>query len=193
MTEKKVLVIAGPTGAGESTITKAIIKKYPIFTRLVTATTRKPRLKEKYGADYYFFSEKEFKQEIKKGNIIESQNTRGGIYYGSYKPELEKELKKGFNIIINPEFVGAKFYKKNYNATTIFIMPDSIKNIAKRLIKRDPNISKQELKKRLDYAEYEIKNESGYYDFIVINKQNELAKAIKKVEEIIKKQGYKLK
>ncbi len=68
--EKRVLVIAGPTGVGESTITHEIIKRYPIFKRLVTATTRNPRLNEKHGKDYYFFSKDKFKDEIKNNNIM---------------------------------------------------------------------------------------------------------------------------
>ena len=57
---KTVLVIGGPSGVGESTITKKIIERFPIFKRLVTATTRKPRLGEKNRVDYYFFSKNKF-------------------------------------------------------------------------------------------------------------------------------------
>lgn len=188
---KKVLVIAGTTGAGESTITNEIIKSYPIFTRLVTATTRKPRLKEKNRKDYYFFSIKRFKQEIKKGNILEHTYIKNrNVYYGSFKPDLDRKIKKGFNIIINPDLVGAKFYQKNYNAATIFIMPDSLKNLKKRLTVREPNISKEELKKRLGYAKYEIRKEAPFYNYIVINRQGKLNGAINKVKKIIKNEGY---
>jgi len=78
------LVIAGPTGSGESTITRELINRYPIFVRLVTATTRPPRLNEKDGEDYYFFSEEEFKKEVTKGNIIEHTFVTGrAVYYGT--------------------------------------------------------------------------------------------------------------
>lgn len=188
---KKALVIGGPTGVGESTITKHIIKAYPkIFVRLITATTRKPRLKEKYGVDYYFFSEEKFKDEIKKGNILEWQNTRQGIYYGTYKPELEKQLKKGLTVIINQDIVGAKYFKKNYNATTIFIMPESMESLKKRQLDRNPNISPKKLKERLDYAQYEIKNESTFYDYRVFNLYNKLDKTVQEVLNILRKEGY---
>lgn len=189
---KKILIIAGPTGVGESTITKELIKRYPVFTRLVTATTRPPRLKEKNKVDYYFFTEKEFMHNISNGNIIEHQNNRDGIYYGSYKPDLDKKLKKGFNIIMNPDIVGAKYYKKHYNATTIFILPDSLRNLKQRHLQRNPNISPQDLKKRLDYARHEIKNEAHFYDYKIVNKQGELEKTMEKLEKIIKKEGYSL-
>ncbi|MFH1522819.1 MAG: guanylate kinase [Patescibacteria group bacterium] len=194
MEQKRILVIAGPTGVGESTITKKIIKDYPIFKKLISATTRKPRLKEKHGIDYYFFSNKKFKEEIKKGNIFEYQNTMDkNIYYGSYKPELDKKISTGSNVIVNPDIVGTKFYKENFKATTIFIAPKSIDELKKRLITRNSSISARELKKRLDYAKNEIKKEAHFYDYIVINEQNKLETAVNKVVSIINNEGYKLK
>ena len=194
MRQKKVLVIAGPTGVGESTITKKIVKQYPVFTRLVTATTRRPRLNEKNKKDYYFFSINKFKDEIKKGNIIEYTFVKNrGVYYGSYKYDLENKLKKGYNVIVNPDIIGAKYYKKNYNAATIFIKPDSLANLKKRQLVRNKKISKDELSKRMDYAKQEINNEALFYSYTVINKQGELSNAVNEVIKIIKIEGYCLK
>ena len=110
MQKSRILVIAGPTGCGESTITKEIIKQFPRFKRLVTATTRMPRLNEKNEIDYYFFSKQEFQNEIKKGNILEYTYIENrDTYYGTYKKDLENKLNNGFSIIINPDIVGAKF------------------------------------------------------------------------------------
>jgi len=183
----KVLVIGGPTGVGESTITKAVIKAHPNFKRLVTATTRKPRLNEKNGIDYYYFTEVQFKDEIKKGNIIEyTYVVKRKVYYGSYKPDLDKKIKKGYDIIINPDLVGARYYKEYYNATTIFIAPESLGDLRKRLLARDPNINKKELEKRLAGAKYEMEKEASFYDYRVINKEGKLEQAIEEVLEIIK-------
>jgi len=191
--QKKILVIAGPTGVGESTVTKKIIEKFPIFTRLVTATTRQPRLNEKNGIDYYFFTEEEFKNNINNGDIIEHQNNRDGIYYGSYKPDLEKKLKDGLNIIMNPDIVGAKYYKKNYNAVTIFLMPDSFENLKKRHINRSSDFNSDDLKKRLDYAKREIEEESPFYDYKIVNAQGKLSETIEKITKILETEGYILK
>lgn len=194
MTEKKqkrVLVIAGPTGVGESTITKRIMHDFPVFKRLVTATTRAPRLKEKNKIDYYFFSKDEFKDEIKKENILEYTYIESrDVYYGSYKPDLEEKINNGYNVIVNMDIVGAKFYKENYNATTIFIMPGSIEDLKKRHLTRDPNLQKEELEKRLKYAKYEIEKESPFYEYIILNRQNKLEDTISKVKEILRKENY---
>lgn len=191
--EKRLLVIAGPTGVGESTVTNEIIKRHPNFVRLVTATTRAPRLNEQNKVDYYFFSNDEFKKEIEQGNMLEYQNTRNGeVYYGSYKPDLEDKLNKGLNIIVNPDIVGAKYYKDNYNATTIFITVNSLEDLRKRHEARGAD-TEEEREKRLAYAKYEMEKEGPFYDYSIINDQGKLEETIKKLEEILEKEGYILK
>lgn len=191
--DKKVLIIAGPTGSGESTITKEIIKRFPIFTRLVSATTRLPRLNEQDKVDYYFFSEEDFKKKVTKGEIIEYSFVPGrAVYYGTYKPDLDKKLQLGKNIIVNPDVVGARYYKKNHNATTIFIKTLSIDDLKQRLIKRDPQISEEELDERLKAANYELENEENFYDYVVINREGHLEETVAEVITILKKEGYNL-
>ena len=188
MPKSNIFIISGPTGVGESAVTKAIIERFPNFTRLVTATSRPPRLNEKNGIDYYFFSKQAFENEIKNGNILEyTYVANRDTYYGTYEKDLEDKLAKGFGIIINPDIVGTKFYKKNYNAVTIFIKPDSLENLKKRLLKRDPSISDDELQKRLNNAENEITNDEHFYDYSIINEEGELEETIEKVAEIIQK------
>jgi len=191
--EKRILVIAGPTTAGESTITNKLIDLYPNFKRLVTATTRSPRLNEKVGIDYYFFSEKEFNQHINDGTILEHTQLAGTrTYYGTYKKDLDEKLSKGYNIIINPDLVGAKFYKEKYNATTVFINPGGLNEIERRLKSRDSSISDEEVKKRLESAKNELDNEMPHYDYIVMNEKDKLDKAIQDIIDILKKEGYSL-
>ena len=190
---KRVLVIGGPTGSGESTITNAIIKRFPIFTRLVTATSRKPRNGEKDKIDYYFFSKEEFEKQIGDGNIIEYTFIKNrDAYYGTYKPDLDEKIAKGFNVIVNVDIVGAKYYKENYNATTIFIRPESIEELRERLANRDKNIDPEELNKRIENAENEIKNEMDFYDYVVVNANGKLEEAIEKTSDILKKEDYSL-
>ncbi len=190
---KRVLVIAGPTGVGENTITNEIRKRFPIFKQLVTATTREPRPGEKNTVSYYFMNNEQFFKEIEKGNIPEYQNSRDkNTYYGTYLPDLEKKIASGDNIIITPDITGAKFFKKEYNATTIFLLPDSMENLEKRHLHRNPEISQEELKSRLDYAKYEIDNEAYFYDFKVINAQGKLDEAVENIISIIRKEGYEL-
>jgi guanylate kinase len=190
--QKRILVIAGPSGVGESTVTRKLIERFPRFTRLVTATTRTPRANEQDGVDYYFFTPETFQNEIKNGNIIECQNNRDNVYYGSYKPDLEKKLTAGFTIIVNPDIVGAKFYKENYNATTIFLLPDSMENLRQRHQARNAHADAAELEKRLAYARREIEEESGYYDYRVTNVQGKLEETLTEIIGILQKEEYEL-
>ncbi len=188
MNKSRIFIIAGPTGVGESVITRGIINKFPNFTRLVTAATRPPRLNERNGVDYYFFSKQKFEDAIKRGDILEYTYVKNrDTYYGSYKKDLADKLSKGFNVIVNPDVVGTKFYKENYDAVTVFIKPASLEDLKKRLVRRDSNISQEELEKRLSNAENEIKNEENFYDYSVVNEEGKLDEAIQKTVEIIKK------
>lgn len=187
MTKTNIVVISGPTGVGESTITSRIITDFPNFTRLTAATSRPPRLNEKNGVDYYFFSNESFLDEIKNGNILEHTYVPNrDVYYGSYRPDLEDKLNKGLNVVVNVDLVGAKFYKENYNAVTMFIKPESLESLGRRIKHRDPSISEAELTKRLANAEDEIKNEEYFYDYSIINAEGNLEEAIVEVSEIIK-------
>lgn len=186
-----VIIISGPTGSGESTVTQEIITRHPNFVRLVTATTRPQRLKEQEGIDYYFFTEEKFKDEIKKGNIIEYQNNRtANAYYGTYKPDLDKKLAAGNIVIANTDIIGTHFYKKGYNATAIFIAPESLNEIRMRLLSREPHMDPEKLEARMAYAKRELEEESPFYDHIVVNRQNKLDETIAEVEAILKKEGF---
>ena len=188
--KKQVFIISGPTCSGESSVTREIIKKYQIFHRMVTASSRKPRLKERDKIDYYFFSKEKFEEEIKNGNILEYTYIENrGEYYGAYLPELEEKLKSG-KIIVNVDHIGLKFYKEKYNASSVFVKTESLEIIKSRLIRRNPKITDEYLAKRLKNAQDEIENEERFYDYVVINKEGKLAEAVLEVEKILKREGY---
>ena|SRR3989339_912593 len=190
---KQVVIISGPTGSGESTITNAIIRRHPNFARLVTATSRQPRLKEKHGKDYYFFSKDKFLSEVEKGNIIEYTYIKNrDSYYGTYKPDLDEKLNRGLTVMVNVDGVGVDYYKRKYKAVAIFIKPGSIEELRGRLKGRDSSITDAELNKRLENAKAEMANEEKYYDYIVYNENGKLEEAIGEVRGILQREGYAL-
>lgn len=191
--KKRVLVISGPTGSGESTITQELIARFSHVCRTVTATTRPPRLNEQEGIDYYFLSEEQFLKDVKTDVIFEhTYIPQRGVYYGAYRPDFEKRIAQDYIIIVNPDIVGARYFKEHFDATTIFIRPSSIDTIGARLIKRDPSISQDELKARLRQAQEEIDEQQDFYDFVVINDDGGLEKALSEVVDIAKQEGYSL-
>ena len=191
MTIKNVFALGGPTGSGESTITQALIERFPVCARLVTATTRAPRGSEQHGVDYYFFSKEEFEQHITTGAITEhTYITNRDCYYGSYKPDLDKKIAEGKIVIVNFDAVGVAYYREHYGATAIFLKPESIEEIERRLRLRDVGITEAELTKRLRNAKEEIQNEEHVYDRSVINKRGYLEEAIEEVVRILRDSGY---
>ena len=188
--KNKILVISGPTGSGESTVTNKIIEKYPIFQRLITSTTRKPRGNEKNKVDYYFFTEEEFKNQRKQGNILEYtyiENRK--VYYGTYLPDLNEKLAQG-HVIVNVDHIGLNFYKDNYGAVSIFIKPESLEIVKERLQIRNSKMTEKELMNRLKNAQDEIDREEEFYKYKVFNKQDKLEEAVQEIEEILKKEEY---
>jgi guanylate kinase len=190
---KQILVIAGPTGSGESTITNEIIKRYPHrVVRLVTATTREPRRGEQNGIDYFFFTKEQFSAARAAGELLEETYVENrNTYYGTYKPDLDEKVARGFIVVINPDLVGAKFYKQHYNATTIFVKPGNVGELRERLRKRNPEMSDAELQMRQENAERELEQEHEY-DYAVTNSNGDLATAVSAVEKILRKEGYNL-
>src|SRR3989344_3897785 len=190
----QIAVIAGPTGSGESTITNEIARRFPDHVvRLVTATTRTPRDNEISGVDYYFFTKDEFAAHVKDGSILESTYIANrDVYYGTYIPDLQKKIDSGKAIIINPDIVGARYYKEHYGATTIFIVPTNIDELEHRIRSRSPGVSEAEIAKRRDNAAKEIREEQSFYDFTVVNADGKLQEAVGEVVEILKKEGYEL-
>ncbi len=186
-----MVVIAGPTASGESTFTKEFVLAYPNFERSVSATTRRPRMNEEEGIDYYFMNKEQFFENVQNGNIPEHTYVKErDAHYGTYLPDLQKKLDSGKTVIVNTDLHGARFYKDEYGASTIFIKPKSMQTLYDRLIRRDPTITREEVITRLISASQEILEAEHKYDFTVFNDDGEFAETMMKINDILAKQGY---
>lgn len=188
---KRVVVIAGPSGSGESTFTEELMLAYPNFTRTVSATTRAPRGNEKDGVDYYFMTKEKFFEEVQNGNIPEHVLVRArDAYYGTYLPDLTRRLASGKTVVANTDLSGAEYYKKNYNAVTVFIKPKSIFSLYNRLVHRDPTMPKEEVLTRVMSAVQEILEAESNYDHVVFTGDNEFAETLIHIVDKLKHEGY---
>ena len=189
--KKQVVVIAGPSGSGETTFTEELMLAYPHFTRAVSATTRPPRADERDGEDYYFITKDRFLEEARAGNIPEHTYVPNrDAYYGAYLPDLRKKLESGKTVIVNTDLGGAMFFKQNYGATTIFLKPKSVQLLHDRLIHREPNMSKDELIARLINATQEMLEAEQNYDHVVFTGKGDFADTILKIIDYLRKDGY---
>jgi guanylate kinase len=191
MKKNDVVVIAGPTGSGETTFTNELTLAYPNFVRAVTATTRSPRPGEIDALDYFFFSREKFFNEVQNGNIPEHTRVKSrDALYGTYKPDLDKKLADGKTVIVNTDLSGARYFKENYGATTIFIKPKSLDVLKERIVRRDASIPEEEVNNRMVQALQEINNAENQYDYVVFNTDGEFADTIIHVIEILRREGY---
>ena len=191
--QRQVVVIAGPSGSGKNAIIEEIMRRYPKCARLVTATTRAKRPGEEEGVDYHFFSEDRFHRELALHNIPEHRFVPGlGTYYGTYIPDLEKRIAQGKIVFAQVDIEGARLLKKKYNATTIFIMPESIGQFKIRLHARSPEWSKKEFEERMRITEKELRLHAPQYDYRVVNADGALQKTVDDVVAVLKKEGYNL-
>ena len=176
----KVFIISGHSGSGKTTIAYALLKKMSNLKKVVTCTTRSPRVGEVNGKDYHFLSKSEFEENV-KNNLMAENEQYSGNYYGSRKEDVNKLLSSGNNVLFIVETKGALNLKKVFtNAILIFIKAPSVKELEQRLILRGDKI--EDVKKRINEVNDELDREKEF-DYIIIN--DILENAISEVEKII--------
>ncbi len=180
------IVLSSPSGAGKTTITKKLSQKYPNIKVSISHTTRKPRPNEIDGVDYYFVSNSEFEELIKKKNFYEHAKIFDN-YYGTSKKFVNKLHEQNYDVVFDIDWQGTKKLSQyeELNLIKIFILPPSKEELKKRLIKRNQD-NNQIVEKRLQQFENDIKHWSDY-DYVVIN--NDLESCFGQIEKII--ENYK--
>ncbi|WP_068269175.1 guanylate kinase [Caviibacter abscessus] len=176
----KLFIVSGPSGSGKSTITKKVrdILNIPLS---ISATTRKARVGEIDGKDYYFLSVEEFETKIKNKEFFEYANVHGN-YYGTLISQIDKELSNGKNVILEIDVQGGLIAKsKRPDAVLVFCKTENEIILEKRL--RNRNTDDEEIiAKRLENAKKELEYENQY-DYVIINK--DLNESINKLIDII--------
>jgi len=180
-----IVILSSPSGAGKTTLVKKISsrKNYKIS---ISHTTRKPRLNEKDGRDYFFVNNNEFRKLIRNNKFLEYAKVFKN-YYGSLKENVIKKLVKGENVIFDIDWQGTEQIKRKklkYKIITIFILPPSKKELFERLLKRDQK-DKKIAKERMKQFKYDVKHWKNY-DFTVIN--DDVEKCYKLIVNFINKQ-----
>ncbi len=171
MAEKKagiIVILSSPSGAGKTTLVKKISSRNG-FNISISYTTRKPRINEKNGQDYFFVNNHKFKKLIYNKKFLEYAKVFNN-YYGSLKKTIVDKLKKGENIIFDIDWQGTKQIKNQklkYEIITIFILPPSKKELFKRLLKRDQK-DKRIAKERMKQFKEDVMHWKDY-DYTVIN------------------------
>jgi len=162
-----LFVISSPSGCGKNTIINEIRKTETDVEYSISATTRPPRKGEKEGVNYFFYNETTFQNAIKAKAFLEWECVYG-FYYGT----LWKQVKRFFNNdkkgLLDIDIKGGLRLKKlDPETVLVFLLPPSLDELKKRLIRRGTD-SSDEITKRLQMAQHEIKI-ANKYDFQLIN------------------------
>lgn len=188
VTNKKVIILTAPSGAGKSTITKYLLANYPHLGFSISATTRKPRGTEKDGIEYHFLSTKAFEAHIDQNDFLEYEMVYEGLYYGTLKSELERLWQSGKTPVLDIDVKGAINVQNvlGANCLSIFIMPPSVEVLKERLQSRQTE-SAEAIQTRIDKAAYEMEF-SKAFKAIVKNEVLEVActDVAKLIENFIK-------
>lgn len=183
------LVLSSPSGGGKSTIARQLLQGRDDLGYSVSATTRKPRLREIEGSDYFFMSRGDFVARREKGEFVESASY-AGEYYGTLKSEFERLFRDGRHPVLDIEIDGARQIVEQYpNAVRVFVLPPSGAELVERLKGRNtepPEI----LKRRLDRAAIELEA-AGEYDYVIVN--DDIVGAVSQVAAIIDAESRKVK
>ena len=181
-TTGELIVISGPSGAGKGTVISKLLEKNKDLWLSISATSRKPRGKEKDGVEYYFLSEEDFEKKIDEDYFLEYAKYQDN-YYGTPKSTIIDKLREGIDVVLEIEIQGAAKIKELVpEALFIFILPPTEKELLKRLIGRNTEDS-EIIIKRFERAYKEI-NEVTKYNYVVVN--DKLDEAVEKVKAIIK-------
>lgn len=163
-----LIVVSGFSGVGKGTLTKELLKRYPEeYALSVSVTSRKPRVGEENGREYFFKTREEFEKMIENGELVEYACYNGN-YYGTPAAYVQKQLENGKNVILEIEVQGGMQIKKLFPETMLlYIMPPSAQVLAERLMGRGTETA-EEIHGRLSRAI----DESAYvtsYDTTLVN------------------------
>ena len=141
MSQKKggiMIILSSPSGAGKTTLVKLLSEKNNFFIS-ISHTTRKPRLNETNGKDYFFVTNQEFERLINNDEFLEYAKVFNNLY-GTTRTPVIQNLEKNSNVIFDIDWQGAdqiKNKKLDYKLITFFILPPSKKILLERLSNRD--------------------------------------------------------
>lgn len=163
-----LLVISGPSGAGKSSLIDEILNNIDDVYFSISTTTRKRREMEVDGVDYYFVSNEEFEEDIKKDLFLEWAMVHGNYYGTSLKP-VYKALSNGKLVVFDIDVQGHRSIKEKLSdiMTSVFVTTPTLSELKRRLKKRGTD-SSETIKKRVQNAIEEIKS-INEFDFILIN------------------------
>lgn len=167
MTLGTLFIIAAPSGAGKTTLVRAITRRVPNIRVSVSHTTRPQRSREEDGVNYHFVDETAFEQMIEKKAFLEHAEVFSH-YYGTSRDWVEEQLAAGTDVILEIDWQGAQQVRTSTeNTVSIFILPPSLEALRERLTRRNQD-EPEVIARRLAEAKVEMSH-CHEFDYVVVN------------------------
>lgn len=177
----KLFVIAAPSGAGKTTIVKALVARNPDLKFSISYTTRQKRRTEVDGVDYLFVSVEEFERLKEQGELLESAEVFDN-FYATSRSQVEKHLADGQNVVLEIDWQGARQVRRSMpECITIFILPPSLEELERRLRDRRTD-SPEVIERRLRDAVNDMAHWDEF-DYVIIN--DKLEQAVTDLEGVL--------
>lgn len=184
-----LFVISGPAGTGKGTVCKEILNRNKDIVFSVSATTRKPRVGEMEGVNYFYIENDEFESMVENKEFLEYAHVHTN-YYGTPKKFVMDKVKQGEIVLLEIDVQGAMQIKENYSeAVFVFLLPPTMDELKNRIIKRGTE-TEEDINRRFENAFKEL-DFVGNYDYFVINDRVE--EAVSDIETIIKAEKLRVK
>ena len=184
-----MLVLSSPSGAGKTSIARALLTRDPDITMSVSATTRPRRPGETEGKDYYFVDEQKFKTDINKGLFLEYARVFDN-YYGTPLGPVQKLLSSGRDVLFDIDWQGTQQIKAKAreDLVSVFVLPPSTAELERRLLTRAQD-SAEVVAGRMARAADEMSHYPEY-DYIIVN--HNLEASIDAVHTILKAERLRI-
>jgi guanylate kinase len=186
---ERLFVISAPSGAGKTSLVKALLQRLPDLKVSVSHTTRPPRPNEQDGREYYFVSTTEFERMVAEGAFLEHARVFDN-YYGTSLHQLREKLAAGHDVILEIDWQGARQVRAAVpGCCSIFILPPSLEALKTRLNGRGTD-SAQVIARRLADAVADMSHWEEF-DYVVVN--DDFDQAVDQLAGIIQGAGEGLR
>lgn len=166
-TPGNLFVVAAPSGAGKSSLVKALLELDSHLAVSVSHTTRRPRGQEQDGREYWFVDEPAFRAKIDRGEFFEWAQVHGNLY-GTSRRAIEDRLARGEDVVLEIDWQGALQIKQLFeHAVLIFILPPSWDELRQRLLRRGED-GPEVIERRMANAREEVA-QARHFDYVIIN------------------------
>jgi len=175
-------IVAAPSGAGKTSLTRALLEKESGIALSVSYTSRAPRPNEVDGVHYHFVSRSLFEEMIRRGEFFEHAVVHGDLK-GTSRVAVERTLAQGRDVLLEIDWQGAAQVRRLMpDAVQIFILPPSLATLRERLEKRGQD-APEVILRRLDAAREEIRH-CKEFDYVIMNQ--EFARAVDDLSAIVR-------